>query len=324
MTAKARTKNGMAQLASVVLGLQAQGIAPSDIKRMVSAMSPQGAANIVNNHNQSNPNSQWRLLKRDPNGPDTIDNMVDKNDDGIPDVIVVNKDGNPMIVNGYTTTKSKWADDLTYYSALPTKDARKAERLRHLDSNGQPVKIYGRNEYIRDQKGVKYFTYDDVTRPELLSQLGTVVESHPERLPQFYRTTQRAPRSQSAYGMYKKYVFGPAFEDAIAQVEEVIDRDITGKEKMLYHSKLCGVTWKDQVKRQLDPRNQLTPAELDKLKKRKAVKPQLEQLVRELVGGFKDNTNTHSYDNFVQILIRGIQSLLDVPANTIGSNVAHY
>ena len=32
MTAKAITKNGMAQLAGVVLGLQAQGIAPSDIK----------------------------------------------------------------------------------------------------------------------------------------------------------------------------------------------------------------------------------------------------------------------------------------------------
>ena len=32
MTAKAITKNGMAQLAGVVLGLQAHGIAPSDIK----------------------------------------------------------------------------------------------------------------------------------------------------------------------------------------------------------------------------------------------------------------------------------------------------
>ncbi|KAK8897305.1 hypothetical protein M9Y10_015246 [Tritrichomonas musculus] len=62
MTAKTRTKNGMAQLADVVLGLQALGIAQSNIKRVVSTMFPQGAANIANKHNGSNPYSQWRLL----------------------------------------------------------------------------------------------------------------------------------------------------------------------------------------------------------------------------------------------------------------------
>ena len=202
-------------------------------------MSPQGAAIIVNKHNHVNSNSQQRLLKRDQNGPDSIEKNVDKNADGIPDLVVVNKDGNPLIVNGYTTTKSKCADDLTYYCALSTKEARKAERLRHLNSNMQPVKTYGRDDYIRDQKSVRYFTYDDVTRPELLSQLGTVVESHPERLLQFYRTTQKTPRSQSVYYLYQKNVFGPTIDDALAELEEVIGRNITGKEKKLYHSELC-------------------------------------------------------------------------------------
>ncbi|KAK8892835.1 hypothetical protein M9Y10_030085 [Tritrichomonas musculus] len=302
MTAKARTKNGMAQLADVVLGLQAKGIAPSDIKRMVSAMSPEGAANIVNKHNEANPKSQWRLLKKDPSGPDTIDNMVDKNDDGIPDVIVVNKDDQPLIVNGYTTTKSKWADDLTYYGTFPTREARKAERLRHLDANNQPVKKYGRDDYIRDQIGVKYFTYEDVTRDELIPQIGTVVESHPERLPQFYRTPQRAPRPQSAYEMYKKNVFNSAFNDAVAPIEDVIRRNIPGKLKMLLYSKLCGATWQHLIKQKFDPENNLSPEELNKIKKRKAAKSQLDEMVKEEVYKFRHNTENHSYDNFVKYL----------------------
>lgn len=323
MTSKAKTKNGMAELADVILGLQSKGVKPSDIKRMVSAMSPAGAAALVAKHNRSNPNSQWSLLKKDPNGGDTLDNMVDKNNDGIPDVIVVNKDGNPMIVNGYTTTKSKWADDLVYYNAFPTRSARKAERLRHLDENGQPVKSYGRDDYIRDQKGVRYFTYDDVTRPEQLQYLGRVTESHPERLPQWYAATHKAPRSQSAYDMYKKYIFGPAFDDAIARVEESSGQNIPGTQKMLLHSKLCGSTWNDQVRRELDPNHQLSQTDFDKLRKRKTVKPRLEQLVQTLAGGFKDNVNTHSYDNLVDLLVNGIQRLLNLPANAIGGNELH-
>ena len=313
MTAKGKTKNGMAQLADVVLGLQAQGVKPSDIKRMVSAMSPEGAAALVAKHNRLNPNSQWRLLKKDPNGQDTLDNMVDKNNDGIPDVIVVNKDGNPLIVNGYTTTKSKWADDLVYYNAFPTRSARKAERLRHLDGNGQPVKSYGRDDYIRDQKGIRYVTYDDIANPEQLQYLGRVAESHPERLPQWYAAKHKAPRAQSAYDMYKKYIFGPAFDDAIAHIEEASGQDIPGTQKMQLHSKLCGSTWNDQVRKTLDPNNQLSKEEFDKLRKRKAVKPQLEQLVRTLAGGFKDNVNTHSYDGLVALLVDGIQKIISRP-----------
>lgn len=44
---------------------------------------------------------------------------------------------------------------MTYYKALPTREARKDERLRHLNSNGLPVITYGRDDYIRDQKGVR-------------------------------------------------------------------------------------------------------------------------------------------------------------------------
>ena len=106
MTARGKSKNGMNKLADIILDLQGRGVGASDIKRMINAISPEGASALVAKHNQTNPRSPWKLLKKDPNGPDTIDNMVDKNNDGVPDVIVVNKDDNPLIVNGYTTTKS--------------------------------------------------------------------------------------------------------------------------------------------------------------------------------------------------------------------------
>lgn len=309
MTARGKSKNGMNKLADIILDLQGRGVGASDIKRMINAISPQGAATLVAKHNQTNPRSPWKLLKKDPNGPDTIDNMVDKNNDGVPDVIVVNKDDNPLIVNGYTTTKSRWADDLVYYNAFPTRAARKAERLRHLDGDGNPVKSYGRDDYIRDRKGVRYFTYDDVQHPNQLASLGSVVESHPENFPDWYKQKVKAPRSQSAYDMYKKYVFGPAFDDAIAHVEEATGNEIPGRTKLLYHSKLCGSVWQEQLRQRFDPNHRLSKEEFDKLKRKKSSKPLQEQLVRELVGGFKDNVNTHSYDNLVHLLINQIVRL---------------
>lgn len=46
----------------------------------------------------SNSNNQWSLLKKNPQGQDTLDKMID---------IVVNKDNNPLIFNGYTSTQTK-------------------------------------------------------------------------------------------------------------------------------------------------------------------------------------------------------------------------
>lgn len=53
---------------------------------------------IVVQNNQSNPNNQWSLLKKNPQSQDTLDKMIG---------IVVNKDNDPLIVNGYTSTQTK-------------------------------------------------------------------------------------------------------------------------------------------------------------------------------------------------------------------------
>ena len=77
------------------------------------------------------------------------------------------------------------------------------------------------------------------------------------------------------------------------------------------YSKLCGSLWQEQLHRKFDPKNQLSK-EFDKLKRKKSNIPLLEQLVRDLVAGFKDNVNTHSYDNLVQLLINQIVRLVGV------------
>lgn len=42
----------------------------------------------------------------DPPGGATIDNMPDINKDGVPDVIIQDKNNNPVYVNGYATVQS--------------------------------------------------------------------------------------------------------------------------------------------------------------------------------------------------------------------------
>lgn len=65
---------------------------------MSNAIPTEGSPPIVVQHNQSNSNNQWSLLKKNPQGQDTLDKMIS---------IVVNKDNNPLIVDGYTSTQTK-------------------------------------------------------------------------------------------------------------------------------------------------------------------------------------------------------------------------
>lgn len=103
----------MKELMNVVLGLK------QDVKRMTSIISPQGAERFVSKHNQLNPNSSWTLMKRDPNEAATLDSMPDINNDGVHNVIICDKCGNPVYSNGYTTILSEWPNTLAYHSAYP-------------------------------------------------------------------------------------------------------------------------------------------------------------------------------------------------------------
>ena len=99
-------KKGMDELTKIVLEMK------QDIKQIRDAQSLEGAKAWVEKH-----------------GPElyTVSND-DVDNDGIPDVIVKNKDGKNVIVNGYTTGKSTWPYRNAYYTAFPTEEARKEAR----------------------------------------------------------------------------------------------------------------------------------------------------------------------------------------------------
>ena len=80
---RATSKKGMNELARIVLDLQ------RDVKRVAKAISPQGAQEMVEQHNakyQDKPQSQWRFQHADVNG------------DNIPDVVIRNANNEPLYV----------------------------------------------------------------------------------------------------------------------------------------------------------------------------------------------------------------------------------
>lgn len=97
---------GMDELTKIVLNLK------QDVKQIRDAQSVEGAKAWVAKH-----------------GPDlyTVHN-TDINGDNIPDIVVRNKAGKNVIVNGYTTADSLYPYRHAFYTEFPTADARKAAR----------------------------------------------------------------------------------------------------------------------------------------------------------------------------------------------------
>ncbi len=105
------TKRGMKELEKIILDLQ------RDVKRVTKAISPQGAQDIVDKHNRANPKNLWSL------------DTSDRNKDGIPDVVIQNSRGESMYVNGYTTKRSDWPHQYSYYYNFPTRKDRSGKPL---------------------------------------------------------------------------------------------------------------------------------------------------------------------------------------------------
>lgn len=63
---------------------------------------------------------------------------------------------------------------------------------------------------------------------------------------------------------------------------------------MIIHAKLCSKYWKEQVKRALNIRSDISDADFEKLRKKKTSEPIILYHLRNIMGEFKDNANTHS------------------------------
>lgn len=221
-----RSKRGMFDLAKVILDSY------SDIKRIKQAMSVPGAVQLINDHNLKNPNQQWKLLKKDPQGPDNLNNMRDYNNDGVPDIIIANQHDSPLFVNGYTTKPTNWPNDALYYDAFPTKEARRAIRNERgvpiltrdgqplLNSRGEPIKRYSKKQAVKDLLNPQYYKPLDAESPE---QVGTF-KGFVEGIPQWYldagtnknysRIKNREKR-MSPYDIFREFIFKYAYDESI-------------------------------------------------------------------------------------------------------------
>lgn len=302
-------KPGMRDLMKVVLDLK------RDVKRINSIITPQGAQKLIDKHNQANPSSPWTLWKRNPNGAATIENMPDVNADGIPDVIIRDKNNIPVYANGYTTVQSDWPNTLGYHLAYPDKESRAAYKQQH-------GKSITKRDFVNQTLGVTHFGYDDATSPELLRQIGAVTGDRVANTPQWYQNAlndpksgyrMKKPRKQSAYEMFNKYIFGPVFNDAVATIEDAHRTQIPGQLKIQIRAKLAGHYWKHQVKIALGVPDDMPDAEFDKLRRKKSSQSSIENRVYEVMGDFKNSAETHSYDELYERLVADLRSALRLP-----------
>ena len=158
-------KLGMDQLTEIVLGLN------QDVKQIKDAQSLEGAQAWVQKH-----------------GPELYHvEDTDINGDNIPDIIVKNKEGQNVIVNGYTTGESTYPYRYAYYTQFPTAERRKEARQNgetfreyikglynpqyddfgikiQRDSNGNP--LFGSKEGLQFESKIKNSGYTKIIRPK--------------------------------------------------------------------------------------------------------------------------------------------------------------
>lgn len=158
-------KLGMDQLTQIVLELN------QDVKQIKDAQSFEGAQAWVQKHG-----SDLYYVEND-----------DINGDNIPDIIVKNKEGKNVIVNGYTTGDSTYPYRYSYYTEYPTAEKRKEARQsgvtfrEHIkglynpaydeygikiqrDTNGNPM--FGSQKGIEFETAMKRSGYEKIMRPK--------------------------------------------------------------------------------------------------------------------------------------------------------------
>ena len=120
-----------------------------DIRRIDNAQSVVGAQRWVDKHGF---HDMYTVTN------DDVDN------DGIPDIIVKNKKGDPIIVNGYTTVDSTYPYRYKYYTAYPTAEDRKGY--------GKGFKGYVNDMWdpVYDENGMKITQYRNKAAAEKFYQ----------------------------------------------------------------------------------------------------------------------------------------------------------
>lgn len=315
-------QSGMNELKTLVLDMY------KDIKRVSNAIAPQSAAKMVRKHNEINPDAPWRLYKVDPEGPDDITNMGDLNEDGIPDVVVLNSKNQPVFINGYTTRRSKWPDDLLYHSGIAglSKEEKKAYLQAHgrqlyngdgspiVDSEGNPVKTLSKKDYLRDMRGFKYYDINDAPSP---ADVGTI-RSWNEDLPLWYQEASNSKHYKvtdptkrlSAYKRYQSYVFKPLFDNAVRRLAAEDHRELTGAEKMQLFGKIAAGFWNENTNQIIDPDGSMNEDQRKKARKSKEAKESFDEYVNNTLNLIK--TQPGFSDRYQNEIYTALKSVLDL------------
>lgn len=170
---------------------------------------------------------------------------------------------------------------MVYNSALPTREDRKRIRDERgtpkinpttgepvLDTNCDPIKVYSKRDFLRDMYNPECFGYDNTTSADLIPQVGNV-RVNTEQLDHDYPWYRQAlqnntPKNFTAYQIFKKYLFQPAFNDGRAIVEERLGRNLTGPEKLRFIASISADVWNTEVSRLLNPQGALTQKKTSK------------------------------------------------------------
>lgn len=237
-------RKGMPDLAKIVLDLQ------RDIKRVKNAISPQGAQALVDKHNATaKPSAHWKLNKRNPQGPATLTNLTDINNDGIPDVIITNANNQPVYVNGYTTTNSNYPIDLAYYTKYPTRADRHGHSLNDFKNELYNVTYDVDNDDIRQRGNV------------------TAFDPHVEYLDGYdlNKFKLKQPKRMTSFNRFKKFVVG-LYIDRVLQ-----ELNVPSHAKLAVLSKACAAAWNTFVLAPIYHKyNANTEADRNRIKKKAA------------------------------------------------------
>ena len=181
----------MAELTKIVLDMN------QDIKQIKDAQSVVGA-------------KKW-IAK---NGPNLYHlHEEDLNDDGIPDIVIKDRNENNVIVNGYTTGESTYPYRYSYYSKYPTAADRKEAR-----ADGMTFREHIKNMYEPQYDEFGWHLLRDEHGPQWANQEGTEFEA---KMKNSGYTKIIQPKDKTPYQAFISGVIRPLYF-AIKLISEII------------------------------------------------------------------------------------------------------